>query len=79
MAALGLFGERLGLVFQVADDLLDWDEGRAEPSFPSLLGVEGSRERLARWVQAGLEPLRSFGERAESLRLLLRYAAWRER
>lgn len=44
--ALKYFGESLGLAFQIADDLLDADQGDQSKSFVSLLGLQGTKELL---------------------------------
>jgi geranylgeranyl diphosphate synthase type II len=72
-AALDEYGRRLGLVFQITDDLLDVrgdaaamgkragkDSGRGKITFPGILGIEKSMhqaESLVREACAALEPL----------------------
>ena len=72
-AALEIYGRRLGLAFQIADDLLDVrgeeaavgkrlgkDSNRGKLTFPGLLGVDESRqyaERLIDEAVAALAPL----------------------
>jgi geranylgeranyl diphosphate synthase type II len=72
-AALDEYGRRMGLVFQITDDLLDVrgdatamgkragkDSGRGKLTFPGILGVEESVHRaqsLVREACAALEPL----------------------
>jgi geranylgeranyl diphosphate synthase type II len=91
MLPLGRYADRLGLAFQVADDILDVvgdtavlgkpvgsDEGKRKATYPALLGVEEARRRL--WclldeAQAAVEP---FGERGEPLRALARFVGNRE-
>ena len=85
LSLLDEYGEKLGLAFQIKDDLLDVestreelgketgkDEAHGKMTFPGLLGVEASRERLAaaileahsiaRTLESGAGPL---GELAE--------------
>lgn len=45
--ALKFYGEALGLAFQIADDLLDADQGDSGKSFVNLLGIDGTRSLLA--------------------------------
>ncbi|HEX7046665.1 MAG TPA: farnesyl diphosphate synthase [Gammaproteobacteria bacterium] len=84
--ALARFGERVGLAFQVRDDLLDVesdtetlgktagsDSIHGKATFPALLGVEESRRRLAALADEALAALDVFGARADILREL---AAW---
>jgi len=84
---LDAFADALGLAFQVRDDLLDVegdsatlgktagkDAAQAKATFPALLGLEPTRQRLqqlAADMQAALAP---FGERAEVLAALGRQA-----
>lgn len=44
--ALKYYGEALGLAFQIADDLLDAEQGDQSKSFVSLLGLDGTKELL---------------------------------
>jgi geranylgeranyl pyrophosphate synthase len=69
------FGEKLGLAFQVRDDIADSDRGRAaarpaRPNHTVLHGLEGSRVRLRRLVEEGVASIARFGERAAELRRL---------
>ncbi len=83
LEALGRYGLKIGLGFQIADDILDVsasseqlgktagkDVKAAKCTYPALLGIEKSRElerRLADEAVAALEP---FGEKADVLRQL---------
>ena len=87
LARLDAYADALGLAFQVRDDLLDVegdsatlgktagkDAAQAKATFPALLGIDGTRARLAslgRSMEAALEP---FGARAEVLSALGRQA-----
>ena len=89
-ARLDRFAESLGLAFQVRDDLLDVegdsatlgktagkDAAQAKATFPALLGIDGTRERLAT-LSAGMDAaLAPFGERAALLAALGRRAVER--
>jgi geranylgeranyl diphosphate synthase type II len=86
------FGEAVGLMFQVVDDLLDVTETtehlgktagkdveQGKLTYPALIGLEATRKevrRLADEAHAALEPL---GERAGTLRELCDYLASRTR
>ncbi|MCH2133066.1 MAG: polyprenyl synthetase family protein [Phycisphaerales bacterium] len=92
IAALTTYGEAVGLMFQVVDDLLDVtqstehvgkatgkDSALGKRTYPGLLGVEGSQaviDQLHQQAVAALEPLDSAGE---PLRDLCRYMAIRTR
>ncbi len=91
MSSLREYAQALGLAFQVIDDLLDVeasteamgkrtnkDEGRGKATYPSLIGVERSRElghELARKAQAALA---GFDHRADPLRMLAAFAVERK-
>ena len=65
-------GALIGLAFQLADDLLDYDPAAVEPSgLPAIVGVEATREKLAETSEAAAALLRPFGARAEPLRKLI--------
>jgi geranylgeranyl diphosphate synthase type II len=83
-------GEKAGLAFQVADDLLDElgraedlgkaagrDRERGKATYPRVLGVEESRRRVAQLAAAAGELAEGFGPRGESLRALVRFVAER--
>jgi geranylgeranyl diphosphate synthase type II len=71
------FGEAVGVAFQIADDLLD--AASEEPcSLVRLLGAEAARARGEELLASALLELETFGERAEPLRALARYALRRQ-
>jgi len=91
LSALEHYGTRLGLAFQITDDLLDVDghqeavgkrvgkdSGRGKLTYPGLLGVEESRRRAARLIAEGCEALAPFGAKAEGLEALARYVLERD-
>lgn len=74
-----------GLAFQVRDDILDVEASSSEsgkqqgkdaelgkPTYPSMLGMHGARQRLADLLDAALAALDGFDRRAEHLRQLTR-------
>jgi geranylgeranyl diphosphate synthase type II len=71
------FGVAVGTAFQAADDVLDVEKDEA-CTLVRPLGVEGTRARAAERLAEGLRELESFGERAEPLRDLARFAVARE-
>jgi len=76
---IGRFGERLGLAFQIADDLLDVNEpSKGNQTYPRCIGVEQSRDAAQQIVTEAVEALDSFGASAESLRELCRYVIYRD-
>jgi geranylgeranyl diphosphate synthase type II len=81
LAALDQFGERLGLAFQVVDDLLDVsgseghvgkrlnkDSQQGKATYPALMGVAASRELKDQLIDEACAALDVFGESAASLR-----------
>jgi farnesyl diphosphate synthase len=91
-ARLDAYAEALGLAFQIRDDLLDVegdsatlgktagkDAAQAKITFPSLIGVEGSRETLRRLSTQMDEALACFDDSASALRALARMVVERDR
>ena len=92
LAALDAFGQRLGLAFQVVDDLLDLrgnehalgkrtgkDSTHGKSTFPALLGVEQSQEYAARLIDEALAELAPLGNAAAPLAAVARYVLERDR
>ncbi|HEX8524843.1 MAG TPA: farnesyl diphosphate synthase [Tepidisphaeraceae bacterium] len=88
--AVSDYGRNLGLAFQIVDDILDVtstpeqmgkatnkDHGAGKNTYPSLLGLEKSREAAEKALNAGLKALAPFGEEAEGLRALARFIVGR--
>ena len=77
--ALDTYGRKIGLAFQVRDDLEDMEQDAlfsgngARPTYPVLLGVEESRKRLSDLGTQALAALDVFGEQADLLRSLGRW------
>jgi geranylgeranyl pyrophosphate synthase len=78
LGRLRRFGRAVGLGFQIADDLLDRDED-AGCSLVAVLGVDAARARADELLASGLDELDAFGQRAEPLRELGRFAVRRDR
>ncbi len=74
--ALRRFGTKLGVAFQIADDLLDADAD--DPcSLVAVLGVDAACARAEVLLEDALSALPALGERAEPLRALACYAVRR--
>jgi len=84
--ALDHYGKYTGLAFQVQDDILDVtgnteqlgketgaDSALNKPTYPSLLGLAGARERARELHQAALDSLDGLDESADPLRWLSQY------
>ena len=69
-------GEAVGVAFQIADDVLDAGEDDLCSSVRAL-GLDAARERAEVLLAAALAELSEFGERAEPLRGLVRFAVRR--
>ena len=79
--ALAGFAAPIGLAFQIQDDLLDElgdtatlgkaaqsDRRRGKSTYPAILGIAASQERVRRLSEQALESLAPFGAAAEPLR-----------
>ena len=79
--ALAGFAAPIGLAFQIQDDLLDVlgdtatlgktaqsDRERGKSTYPAILGIAASQERVQRLSAAALESLTPFGAEADPLR-----------
>lgn len=87
---LTAYGSRLGLAFQIVDDLLDQtgdpqqtgkrtgqDAERGKLTFPTLLGIEASRQRARQLVDEAVEQLSSLPGNASVLASLAHYVVER--
>jgi geranylgeranyl pyrophosphate synthase len=81
--SLERFAEPIGLAFQIQDDLLDVlgdvatlgkatgaDHDRAKPTYPALLGIAASQERVRMLHAQAIGALALFGSRGDDLRHL---------
>jgi geranylgeranyl diphosphate synthase type II len=86
------YGRRLGLAFQIVDDLLDAggdasavgkrvgkDSDRGKLTFPRLWGLEASRERAATLVRDAVSAVSPWGEASRQLVGLARFVLERNR
>ena len=85
------FIDAIGLAFQIKDDILDIegqtknigkpagsDEKKAKATYPSLFGLELSKQRINELLMTGLELLEPFGKPANGLRRLATMIVQRE-
>ena len=85
------FIDAIGLAFQIKDDILDVegqtknigkpagsDERKTKATYPSLFGLEFSKQRINELLTAGLGLLEPFGKPADGLRRLAVMIAQRE-
>jgi geranylgeranyl pyrophosphate synthase len=90
--ALDRYGEAIGLMFQIVDDILDEtqstehlgktggkDKAAGKRTYPALLGLDGSRAEVERLETVAIDALAQLGPAAEPLRDLARRLAIRTR
>ena len=86
LARLAAYGEKVGLAFQIADDLLDVlgsqaelgktigkDEQQHKATYPALHGIEMSKQIASRLVAEACAALEPYGERAHILQGIAHY------
>ncbi len=89
--ALRIYGENLGLLFQIVDDILNVtgdagklgksvgsDAARKKVTYPALFGIEDSRRKVKDLRAMAKEAAACFGKRAAMLNGLADYVAERE-
>ncbi len=92
ITGLDRYAEKIGLAFQVTDDLLNvngdpailgkavgTDRIRGKTTYPALLGAARSRELAETLVIEALDTLQDFDHRADPLRAIARYIIDRNR
>ena len=78
LARLEEFGRDVGIGFQIADDLLDADSEEAA-SILRIQGIDDAQRGAEALLERALEHLAGWGEAAEPLRALARFAVRRKR
>ncbi len=91
LAAISDFGRRLGLAFQIVDDVLDVtstpeqlgkatnkDAGKGKNTYPVLLGLDASKAEAAKELRSALEAIRPLGAQADGLADLAAFVVERE-
>ncbi|MDP2755034.1 MAG: polyprenyl synthetase family protein [Nitrospirota bacterium] len=86
LKALTSYGKNIGLAFQIIDDILDVegntkelgkssgsDKKKKKMTYPSLLGIEGSRQKAQDLISEAINILRIFSSNADPLREIARY------
>ena len=53
------YGENLGLAFQIADDILDYEDDEDRASYPAIHGIEAARARLAELTEKAVSAAES--------------------
>ena len=86
ISALALYASHIGIAFQIADDILNVegnsqvmgketgsDLARGKSTYPSLLGLDAAKSRLAGHVEAAQAAIETLDARALPLRVLARF------
>lgn len=92
LSSLTTYADAIGLAFQVQDDILDVtadtetlgkqqgaDIALNKPTYVSLLGLNGAREKAQQLHQNALDSLSDFDDRADILRQLSAYIVMRQK
>lgn len=91
LARFEQFGKRVGLAFQIADDLLDVtgdaakigkgvskDAARGKMTYPGLMGLENSRKKADDLIDEACQLLEPLGARSHKLTALARFVTQRD-
>jgi geranylgeranyl diphosphate synthase, type II len=85
VAHFGAYGEKIGLAFQIADDILDIvadkkklgkkgsDQANKKLTYPAIYGLKESRKKAQALVEEAKEALKPFGKHAQILKQLANY------
>jgi geranylgeranyl diphosphate synthase, type II len=92
VAKLRVFGQAIGLAFQIVDDVLDVtqtseqlgktagkDTSSEKATYPALFGIDASLQKADALVNEALRELGSFGDRAATLKELARFLVERKK
>jgi geranylgeranyl diphosphate synthase, type II len=84
--AIASYGEKIGLAFQISDDILDIegdsetmgkragaDQEKGKMTYPAVLGLDRSKSIQRDLIQEAIDELRQFDGRAEPLRHIAKY------
>ncbi len=91
LSALSQYGEKIGLAFQISDDILNLegkddllgkktrsDLMRNKVTYPSLFGIEESKRRAKEIIESAVEAIHSFGPEADPLREIAWFVLMRD-
>ena len=90
--AITRYGEKIGLAFQISDDILDiegdseklgkavgGDARKGKNTYPALVGLQRSKEIRIELIEAAVESLEPFDHRADPLRRIAGYIIERKK
>ena len=85
------FSEKVGLAFQIRDDILDIqadtetlgkpqgsDAAQNKPTYPSIVGIEQAENTANNLLQQALDEINTLDKRAENLRVISQYMVTRD-
>lgn len=91
LRALQSYSEKIGLAFQIADDVLNVegspdrqgksvgsDQSNQKATYPKILGLEASKKKARHLVDSAVKDLLMFDERAWALREIAKYIVERQ-
>ena len=85
LSALTNYGEKIGLAFQIIDDILDEegdeqsmgktksDKNRGKSTYPKVMGIKKAKKRAEELISLAIEYLSLFGQEAEPLRSIANF------
>ncbi len=92
LKAIVSYGEKIGLAFQISDDILDIegdsetmgkragaDQEKGKMTYPAVLGLQRSKTLQQELVEGAIQALREFDGRAEPLRRIAQYIIERKK
>ena len=90
--AISSYGEKIGLAFQIADDILDiegdiktmgkgvgGDARKKKITFPAAVGLQKAKEIQSRMVEKAVDALQAFDNKADPLRKIAAYIIERKK
>ena len=90
--AITSYGDKIGLAFQIADDILDIegdskvmgkeagsDEQKGKNTYPSIYGMEKSKEILTETINKAMDSLAEFDSKSDPLRSIAKYIIERKK
>jgi geranylgeranyl diphosphate synthase type II len=90
--AMALYGQKIGLAFQIADDILDiegdsremgkevgGDAQKKKMTYPSVIGLQKSKAIQKEMMEQAIESLKPYGREADPLRAIARYIIERKK